>query len=381
MVEALVISSFLFVLYTYFGYPALLFGLRKKSSIPLPSFTPSVSVVIAAQNEVGPICDTLRTILNSDYPESLLEIYVVSDASTDGTDEAVKTMGHPRIHVLRQSEKGGQAAALLVGAQASQSEILIIADASGRFQNDTVKMFVRNFAEPKVGAVSGFKAIKKSESAVAEPDGLYARYDLKLRLLETELGSSWVGCAGGVYAIRRHLFVIDFPLDIATDMALGYRLYEKGFVHRIDPNAVILESASKDLTNEFRRKVRIIVMQLRGMVFFRHLFIPWKHPGFVFQNASHKIFRWLVPYALIIQWTAAGFSDQAWCQTFFNLQTGFYFLALVGILWERHGKAPMIFGVPAYFVVVNMGGLLAWPMLYRDYTVWQPPVRVDTKPS
>ena len=90
-----------------------------------------------------------------------------------------------------------------------------------------------------------------------------------------------------------------------------FHVYEAGFLHRFDPTARVTENPSLDLENEFRRKIRIIVLGMRGCLAVPHLWVPWKHPGFVFQNLSHKVFRWLVPFALLGLWITSAFSQAA----------------------------------------------------------------------
>jgi len=375
MSDALILGCFLFIFYTYFGYPLLLWAFRRKPATPSGGYIPSVSVIIAAYNEEAGIVETVETILASRYPPEALDVIVVSDASTDRTDEWVRRIANSRVQLLRQPVRSGQTAAMLRGTQVSQSTIVVMADASGHFSPDTIHHLVRHFENEKVGAVSGYMEIRDSGSAVSEGNNLYGWYDMKLRHWESLTGSSYVGCEGGLFAIRRSLFRADFPLDIAADNATCYRLYEEGFNHLFDPEAVIIERSARDLKNEFYRKVRIIVLQLRGFFAFRRLFIPWRHPRFFFQNVSHKLFRWMVPFALILMWVASAFSPSLWGHAFFVAQSVFYACAAFGALVRSRHRAPWLLAIPAYFVAVNMGGLAAWFNLFRNYTVWSPPVR------
>ncbi len=380
MTETLLKASFLFIAYTYAVYPLLLLALRRRSPAPAPSRDRPVTVVIAAFNEEAAIAATLSTILASDYPPEALEVLVVSDASTDGTDRVVSRFPAERVRLLRQPVRRGQTAGLWVGCQNARGELVILADASGHFRPDTVRRFVRHFADPRVGAVSGYKAARTTGGAVSPGDGLYARYDMTLRRLESQMGGSWVGCEGGAFALRKDLFQPAFPLDIAADNATCYQIYEKGMIHRFDPEAVIVEPPARDLRNEFERKIRIIVLQLKGFAVFRRLFVPWRHPAFFFQNVSHKLFRWLVPFALLLFWAASAASPQPWARALFWGQNLFYATAFAGMLCERRFKVSRLVAIPAYFVTVNLSGLLAWTFLFRDYTLWNPPVRGDNPP-
>jgi poly-beta-1,6-N-acetyl-D-glucosamine synthase len=302
---------------------------------------------------------------------------VVADQSTDATEAIVAAYPDSRVQLIRQVPRAGQTAGLRRGARAARGEILLMADASGRFYPDTVRQLARHFADPRVGGVSGRKRIAKTDGAVSKGDGFHFGYDGLLRAWESRWGSSWVGCQGGLFAIRRPLFSEAAPLDIAADNAVCYELYEQGYRHHFDPAAVVLEAPSRHLKMEFQRKVRIIVLQLRGVRHFRRLFHPLKHPAFFFQNVSHKIFRWLQPFALIVLWIASGFSAQSWARVLFYAQCLFYAVAVLGMLYARRRKLPKRLSIPAYFVTVNLAGLTAWARLLKDYTVWTPPARED----
>ncbi len=379
MTEGVVIGSFLFIIYTYFGYPAILWVLRQRSPIQKvdPLFTPRVTVVISAFNEQQAIGDTLTTILASDYPAASFDVVVISDASSDRTDAIVQSFDPSRVHFFRQPTRSGQAINLEKGARIASGEILFMADASGRFFPNTLRQTVRHFGDAHVGAVSGYKVIRKTGAANSIADGVYARYDRTLRQWESETGSSWVGCQGGAFAIRKTLYRTHFPLSSTPDTSMGYDLYRQGYLHRYDPDIQLVESPSLGLTTEFSRKIRLVVGQLHGVLYFRRLFNPFRHPAFFFQNVSHKVFRWLVPFALILMWGASFGSAIWWVRLFFLLQTLFYGTALIGITFSRRQKLPKILAIPAYFVMVNLGALLAWPLAFRDYTIWVPPSREE----
>ncbi len=95
---------------------------------------------------------------------------------------------------------------------------------------------------------------------------------------------------------------------------------------------------------------------------------------FVFQNVSHKLFRWLVPFALVTLWAASAFDASSGGRAFFAVQCLFYACAAAGSLLGGR-RAPRLLAIPAYFSTVNLSALAAWFSLFRNYTVWNPPVR------
>src|SRR3989442_7643052 len=100
-------------LYAYVGYPAILKMLtlsRRFTPATRPRAWPLVSITIPVHNEAAVIADTLEQILALDYPAEGRQILVVSDASTDGTDEIVARFAPRGIELVRLPQRRGQTA-------------------------------------------------------------------------------------------------------------------------------------------------------------------------------------------------------------------------------------------------------------------------------
>ena len=105
-------------LYSYLVYPLVLLALRESGSrrgsaarrrFPRRgSPRPSLSLIITAHNEEDRLPDKLANSLALSYPEDRLEIMVASDASTDATDDIVRS--HPRVKHCRVEERKGKEA-------------------------------------------------------------------------------------------------------------------------------------------------------------------------------------------------------------------------------------------------------------------------------
>jgi len=147
------------VLYTYAIYPLIVWALvrlrgphRHESGIP----PKSVSIVIAARNEETAIyrrVGELVSMIESAGVDG--EVIVVSDGSTDATVTLAQRAGGARVRVLQLPASLGKAAALNAGCAASAREIVIFADARQRWATDAVSRLLANFADPRIGAVSG----------------------------------------------------------------------------------------------------------------------------------------------------------------------------------------------------------------------------------
>jgi cellulose synthase/poly-beta-1,6-N-acetylglucosamine synthase-like glycosyltransferase len=380
MTEIFVIFSILFIFYAYFGYFLILLLFKKKNTHFKEEYYPKVSVIIAAYNEEDCIRETIESILKSDYPAESLEIWVSSDGSTDGTDEIVKTLANSQVHLHRVKRRAGKVNAILEVVNKADGEILILIDASSRFLESTIKRLIGYFADVSIGSVTGRKKIIESNSDVSNADGLYWRYEAKLRELESRTGSSLIGCEGALTAVRKSLFSMNFPKTIAEDNALGYQIYEQGYRNIYEPEAIILEDASKDMKQEFLRKSRVITREMQGMLYFYYLFNPFKHPMFVFQNISHRICRWVAPYLLIFILIGSFYSDHILFRILFFLQVLFYGVALFGLLLPREKRSFFLVSIPIYFTTVNLAAFFAWFFLFKDYAVFERTERENLNP-
>lgn len=375
--DSIVLFSLLFIFYTYAGYPLLLWilGKMKRKINKYPEIFPTATVIIAAYNEENCLGKTIESILSSIYPAHLFDILIVSDASTDRTDEIASSFGH-RVRLLRMPARSGKTRALDTAIKNTAGEIFIFADASSIFFPETISNLIENFANPKVGSTVGSKMIISSGTSVARGDGAYWRYESNLRRLENITGASWVGCEGGIFAIRKELFSIDFSDDVAEDYSLCCRIYEKGYLNIYEANARVYEIASKDMVSEFYRKKRVIIRGIRAFFAFGYLLNPFKHSEYVFQNVSHRFFRWTVPFFLIFMFLCSGLSHNLYIQKLFYCQFVFYSLALIGMIIQGSKAASMfIFSIPTYFTVVNFAAFAAWMTINKKYGIWAPTKR------
>ena len=371
--KILIFTSFVFIIYTYAGYPLILWlwSIIKGGTAVYPEYFPPITVIIAAYNEEESIAKTLDSILKSDYPKELMELVVVSDVSTDKTDEIVTSYGAERVRLIRVSQRSGKKRAISRILPDIKNEILLVADANSIFLPGTVKTIVRHFSDPKVGSSVAKKTIVKSGTSVAKSDGVYWLYESRLRYFETLTGSSCVGVEGGLFAVRKSAFVLDFPDDLSSDYSIFCNVFMKGYANHYDPEAIVYEEAAKDIKHEFDRKIRVIVRGIRAFFAFWYLLNPFKNPLFFFQNISHRLCRWLVPFFLIAIFIGSMQSADTAMRSLFYLQVIFYGLSLLGMAL-KHNKVSSahIFSIPAYFVSMNAAALVSWFLVFRKYKVW-----------
>src|SRR5215510_14697070 len=111
--EFMLIVSVALIVYTYLGYPVLIFVISRLFARPVYKleFMPRVSVIIAARNEARDIAAKIENTLMLDYPQDKLEVVIASDCSSDETDEIVSRYRDRGVILYRQMARLGKTAA------------------------------------------------------------------------------------------------------------------------------------------------------------------------------------------------------------------------------------------------------------------------------
>lgn len=275
--------------WTHAGYP-LACALAARL-LPRPvrrrEWTPAVSVIVAAHDEEAVIRRRLDNLLALDYPPELVEILVASDASEDATDAIVEEVAarEPRVRLVR-CPRGGKVAAQNRAVREARGEILAFSDANATWAADALRALVRPFADPEVAYVCG-------RLVLAEPDGTnregaYWRLETWLREQESLTGSI-TGGNGAIYAVRREAYQEVDP-RFGHDLAFPYLMVQQGWRAVYEPEAVAFEKPSRDLEDEYRRKVRML--EHCWLILHRGRMLEGLPPGYLVKLVSHRHLRY-----------------------------------------------------------------------------------------
>lgn len=369
------LAGVLGLFYVYGGYPALLWLLARarKPMRVRPSAAPGISLIIAAHNEGAHLRRKIEATLRLDYPRDRLEIIVASDGSTDGTDAIAREFAGEGVQLLRIPERGGKTNAQNHAALLARNEILVFSDATTLFHGEALRRLAGNYADLRVGAVSGrYQYFDATGSSTAAGSICFWSFENRIKALQSRLGTL-TGCSGCIYSVRRSLYT-PLPAGIISDLVQPLHVLLQGFRVVFEPRALAWEESTPDAEDELRMRVRVITRGIRGLLSVPALLAPWRHPWVAFQLWSHKILRWCTPLFLLLIF--AGnllLVDRPVFQFTLMLQLGFYLSALaLAALPER--RRPRLLSLPLYLCTINAAGLISLFQLLqgRDFTAWQP---------
>lgn len=363
--------SFFVIFYVFFIYPVILLirpTIKYKCNKENEFFKPFVSILIPAYNEEKHIKAKLQNTLSQDYFDGYYEIILTSDGSTDQTVPIALSFKDNRIKVIENKKRGGKNNALNKAIDVARGEIIVFTDANALFTKDSIRKLVRHFKDKSVGLVCGYlKYVKGGETNVGEGEGLYFRYESWIKKLESRWGAVSV-VTGAIYAIRRELASYLEP-DIANDFAHPVQVGAKGYKVLFEPEAIAYEKPTLSITEEFRRRVRIVT---RGFTAFARYWKKYRIlagvRGFCF--ISHKLLRWFTPIFLMALFITNIFLEGFFFHVTFWLQMTFYGAAILGLFVRRGwGK---IFAIPFYFCMINLAALMGFLnfLLGKQQAIW-----------
>jgi cellulose synthase/poly-beta-1,6-N-acetylglucosamine synthase-like glycosyltransferase len=359
--------SFALVCYAYFGYALwlALFSRFRTRPIRKGSFTPSVSVIIAARNEEANLLRKIENLRNLEYPRSLLQIVIASDGSTDRTAAMLREHAGEIVPVILE-RNGGKARALNAAVREATGDILLFLDARQAVDEDALRHLASCFADPEIGAVSG-ELLLEDVSGSGNGLGIYWKIEKIVRKLESASGSV-VGVTGAIYAMRRELYVDIPPGTVLDDVFVPMQVVRAGKRVVFESRAIARDRLFVEKGKEFSRKVRTLSgnYQLLRLA-------PWMlsfaNP-LLFRFISHKLLRLLVPLLLLLMLVSSALLPSVLFHTLFALQVLFYLLAIAGTFLPS-GKRFKPVAIAHTFVLLNVAAAVAfYNFVAQKNTVW-----------
>lgn len=368
----LLCSASAVLIYVYIGYPLIVRFLASIAGKPVgrtAGFCPSVTVIISAYNEEKSICGKIAHVLALDYPPEDLDIIVVSDGSSDATDEIVNNCGDPRVTLLRLEGRHGKTACQNAAAQLAKGEVLVYTDATTRLAPGALRALVENFADPQVGCSAGLLVYQGKRQNLTAAGGLsYWDYEVALRLAESRLGTL-IGVSGCLYAVRKSAYRPITPALI-SDFVIAMRMREQGLRTVLEPRAICFEETHERSDNELAMRIRVAVRSINALVAERRFLSFASDPLFAWQLWSHKLLRYSSPYWLLVMLGACvALVDDPVYRAALVVQLAVLTAGLAGWLLRNR-----LLSKPYYFLLANFAALVATLRYLKGerMVTWQP---------
>jgi cellulose synthase/poly-beta-1,6-N-acetylglucosamine synthase-like glycosyltransferase len=263
---------------------------------------PDLSLIVAAHDEQAVIAAKVANALALDYPRERLQVIVACDGCTDATATRAREAG---ADLVLELPRGGKIRAQDAAVERARGEIVAFSDANAQWQPDAARVLVGAFEDPRVGYACGqVRFVRDSvDSATSgsaagiegatNQEGVYWRYELAVRALESRLSSITAG-NGAIYATRRESYIVVDPI-MGHDLSLPFNTVKRGLRAVYVPEARATEKMVPSLAGEFARKRRMMShtwpILLRG-----GMLSPRGYPpGYALMILSHRVLRYATP--------------------------------------------------------------------------------------
>jgi cellulose synthase/poly-beta-1,6-N-acetylglucosamine synthase-like glycosyltransferase len=350
------------IFYSYFGYGIVIYLVVKiknslgKKVVFDDAFEPEVTLIVPCFNEADYIEEKIKNSTELDYPKEKLKLIFISDGSSDDTPERIKK--YPNVIGLHENKRSGKAAAMNRAMKFVNTPIVVFCDANTILNKEAIKELVKHYKNENVGAVTGEKRIisTNKEGASTAGEGIYWKYESLLKKLDSDFYSV-VGAAGELMSYRTSLYKELPPDSLLDDLMQSMQIAIDGYRVIYEKNAWAAETASANVKEELKRKIRISAGAWQSMLRLGKAFNPFHNFKLFFAFISHRVLRWtLAPLSLLVLLLLNIFlaPTSNLYFTILLLQILFYTLALIGWYFENKRIKVKVLFVPYYFFIMNL---------------------------
>jgi len=374
------------IFHSYVLYPLLLWLLSSNRKPTYKVFSssdalPVVSVIMAAHNEEQVLEQKITSIMQSHYPLEKFEVIVGSDCSTDRTNEillqAEKT--HPNLSFVNFEQRQGKVEIMNNLVDRAKGSIIISTDANVLFNHSTMFELVKFFKDDSVGLVDSRmvnRGLKRTGISIQESS--YITREVMIKHREGTLWGAMMGPFGGCYAIRKEYFTKPPAKYLVDDFYINMKVLEQGKKCINSLSALAFEDVSNEISQEFRRKVRIAMGNFQNLKEFKGLLWPL-HKPVAFAFISHKVIRWFGPLIMVLAFAISVFLSfsSPFFQIVVAIQLGIVLLSLIDVFLKRIKIHILPLRFTTHFLTMNLALLLGLIKYLKgvESNVWQPTQR------
>lgn len=210
---------------------------------------PCVSVVVAAYNADRTVGDCVDSLLAQTYPKDKVEVLVVDNGSTDGTEAVLRTYDG-RIEVLHE-RKRGPAAARNIGLGAAQGELVAFTDADCVADADWLRRIVEPHDDSSVGIVGGTILSRRPSNWVERFGEVIHDHRKSIHVFRPPYAITMNWCSR--LAVLDELNRFDERFRRTEDVDLSYRAVQAGYSLVFQPHAIVYHQNVGTLPALFRK--------------------------------------------------------------------------------------------------------------------------------
>jgi cellulose synthase/poly-beta-1,6-N-acetylglucosamine synthase-like glycosyltransferase len=379
------ISVFL-LFHSYILYPIILWLLAcnrkpKYERYSIADDLPFLSIIMSVHNEESVIEKKIESIFDTTYPIDKIEVIVGSDHSTDKTNSLLSSIANSNSKVIfiDYSQRQGKVGVMNQLIDLTKGDIIVSTDANVFLDKSTLFNLVSCFKDDRVGLVDTHMintGVRKE--GISFQESAYISREVSIKNREGILWGTMIGPFGGCYAIRKEFYQKPPLNTLVDDFYINMRVLELG-KHCINSNeAVVYEDVSNELSEEFRRKVRISMGNFQNLKRFKSLLWPLTKPvSFAF--LSHKVLRWLGPLFIIFALVAnlfLAFQNQFFL-TILVAQVVLFSLPLIDFILKQINIHILLLRFATHFFSMNLALLVGLIKYFKgvNSNVWQPTQR------
>ena len=363
------LALFLFLLLArYFTLIWLSYFYQTKYTVmEKPFYTPFVSIIVPVYNEGKVLRASIDSLLKLDYPN--YEIIIVNDGSTDNTAEVGESL--VGLHKGRTSwvkvslinkPNGGKSKALNAGIQYSEAEFVLCMDGDSALSPQTLKMGMRHFVDPEVGAVAGNVKVTNRGKPILDLQAL--EYIEGLNMARAAQGFvKMVNIIPGPIGIFRKRALHDagyYSSDtFAEDADLTLKILAKGWKIEYEPEAQAWTEAPANIFQLLKQRYR----WTRGI-----LQAIRKHKKFLINpiiNFNNTLILWSMAFEALV-WPAMNI----FANLFFIIVALLYGMTSLIVFWW-FGIAILDFMAAIFCVAAEKeeARLIPYSLIYRIFFV------------
>lgn len=299
-------TSILLIVHSYVVFPLILKIKAKGKKEPILKYNnendlPFVSIIMAVFNEETVIEQKIISVFDTNYPIEKIEFIIGSDNSTDNTNIIIKKLQnkYENLHFINFTERQGKIKIINKISKKCKNNIIISTDAKVFFLKNTIFHLIEFFKDPEIKIVGGILINQhKSKDGIAVQEDIFMSREMQIKYREGLIWQQVIGVYGALYAIRSE-FMIDVPENLLVDdFYITLKTIENKGKVIFNKRAKALENLPMELSEEFKRKVRISTGNFQNLkIFIKIALNPFKSEGFSF--ISHKVIRWTAPFIFL----------------------------------------------------------------------------------